>query len=229
MTISRSWIGMSLGAVVLAMFVLDVQQVGFSIQISNGEAEVTAGAHPVFLGASVLGLVFYWAFMRSDFSPTFHKTPTLKRRLAAFGLDFVFSLFCTAPLGGLFMLVVEFVRIGVFHWQFFREETVWTDTAIGLSVVAINMLVLVLYFAYPLTRARPTIGCYLVGTILVRDDQLVRLPIREALARTVLEFLGLCSWPVMLFVGRDRHGQTWYDRATGYSVVCFRGEAYLKR
>jgi uncharacterized RDD family membrane protein YckC len=144
--------------------------------------------------------------------------PARKRRIFAFVIDFWFSLLTLSAVGALVPLLVEAVRTGHFAWHFQRNYSVNTD---GLSAVWILlfMALMVLYFTFPLTRGRQTVGCFIMRLRVTPPfgDQGC-FTLRAALRRTFYAFRGLCS----IFTrnwDRDGQGRTWYDRETDCTVV----------
>lgn len=140
--------------------------------------------------------------------------PTRKRRVLAFVIDFCFSLFTISSVDALIPLWLEAVRTGHFIWHFQRNYSVNTDSLSLLSSL-LFLALMVLYFVFPLTRGRQTVGYFIMRlkvTPPFGDEG--RFTLKAALLRTFWAFMGVArNWD------QDSQGRTWYDRKTGCEVV----------
>jgi hypothetical protein len=83
------------------------------------------------------------------------------------------------------------------------------------------LALMVLYFAFPLTRGRQTVGCFIMRIKVTPPlGDRGRFTFREAFRRTYYEFNGLSPF---LWLSKDwdmdGHGRTWYDIKSDCSVV----------
>ncbi len=127
-------------------------------------------------------------------------------------------LFSTSFLG-MVPWAWEVFRTREFSLYFERDYLSTFDKYFGTPLIVISMAFFFMYFAYPLVRGKQTIGDYVMQLQVFRADGSPGFSVREALIRTALGFIGLSSWPVTLFRGINKKGQTWYDKAANTHVV----------
>jgi uncharacterized RDD family membrane protein YckC len=123
-----------------------------------------------------------------------------------------------SSIAELIPLLLETRRTGRFAWHFQRNYSTNTD---GLAALAslVSIALMVLYFAFPLTRGRQTVGYFIVGLKVAPpfgDEG--RFTLKAALMRTYFAFVGLCSVLTRKW-DPDGQGRTWYDRKTNCTVV----------
>jgi uncharacterized RDD family membrane protein YckC len=133
-------------------------------------------------------------------------------------IDFWLAGCILAPILGLPPVLVEWRRTGQFAWTFERTELAPTDLPLQLISMPIAFAGMLLYFAIPLLRRRPTPGACISGyQVLPDEDQ--DLTLRQALGRTIWGFIALCAAWAALFIGRDRAlGKIWIDKKYGTSA-----------
>ena len=146
------------------------------------------------------------------------------RRFWAFVLDFFFSVAVLSSLMALAPLGLEAQRTGEFKWQFVRNYFAPLDWLGGLLII-LELVILVLYFAYPLTKGRPTAGGYLLRLVVVEKGKPVTLSWPRAIKRVLWAFFGFCVWPFTIIKGKDSEGKTWYDRKSGLQVMRYEKKA----
>jgi uncharacterized RDD family membrane protein YckC len=196
---------------------LDVGQVGESMQWINGNTSISAGSHPAELLWAAAAIALFILLMLRKPSGVKEGVPTVRRRVLAFLIDFWFSLSVTASVGALIPLWLEAMRTGHFAWQFHRSYSVSADGLAALTSV-VFMALMVVYFAFPLSRGRQTVGYFIVGLKVAPpfgDEG--RFTFKAALVRTFYAFIGLAS-VLSLKWDRDGGGRTWYDRKTNCTV-----------
>jgi uncharacterized RDD family membrane protein YckC len=138
-------------------------------------------------------------------------TPSWWRRALAFVIDFHFAITSLAGLGGVTYLLNA------------NETTrsAWSLIRIYLAIplfVGFNAAMF-LYFAFPLTRGKQTVGCFIMKTKVTPPfGSEGRFTWPTALQRTWYAFRGLCSG-AWLRPKRDSEGNTWYDIESGCRVV----------
>jgi RDD family protein len=195
-----------------------IGQVGDSMVWKNGETSISAGSHPAMLLWSAIAIALFTLLMVKEPNEVVEGVPTYKRRIFAFVIDFWFSLLTLSAIGALLPLSLEAARTGHFAWYFQRNYSVGTD---GLSAVSIplTMALMILYFAFPLTRGRQTVGCFIMRLRVAPPfGDHGRFTFRAALRRAFYAFFGLCSILTRKW-DRDGQGRTWYDRETDCTVV----------
>ncbi|HVA17999.1 MAG TPA: RDD family protein [Candidatus Dormibacteraeota bacterium] len=212
--ISLIWVGLSF--VIIHFF--NIGQVGDSMEWKNGDTSISAGSHPAMLVWTATAIALFILLMVKEPTAVTAGIPTRKRRILAFVIDFWFSLLTTSSVGALIPLWLEAVRTGHFVWHFRRNYSVSTDSFFLLSSLFF-MVLMVLYFAFPLTRGRQTVGCFIMRlrvTPPFGDEG--RFTFKAALMRTFWAFMGQTSILTRKW-DRDGLGRTWYDRRTGSAVV----------
>jgi RDD family len=207
------------GISVVAPYVFTIGEIGTFMQVKNGRTVVSAGSHPAIVVWDVVAIGFFVALMFRKPNSTLAGVPSRWRRSASFVIDFWFSLLVMSSIGALLPLALEGLRTGHFAWQFRRDYAVSTDGVLGVPSVFIFMALVFLYYVFPLTRGRQTVGCFIM--------RLRTLPpfgdggcftFRAAMKRTFYEFRGL-SGMLMRPWKRDAAGRTWYDVETNCEVV----------
>ena len=182
----------------------------------NGTTSISAGSHPGVLLWAVTAIALFAVVMVRKPSKVTEGVPTVKRRILAFLIDFWFSLIVVSSVGALIPLWLEAMRTGHFVWQFHRNYSTPTDTVAVLASL-IFMVLMVLYFAFPLMRGRQTIGYFILRLKLAPPFGVEgRFTLKAALVRTYYALGGISifrSW------SRDEQGRTWYDRKTNTTVV----------
>jgi hypothetical protein len=196
---------------------LNVGQVGDSMQWKDGDTAISAGSHPAMLLWAAITIVLFILLMVREPNAMAEGVPTRKRRVFAFLVDFWLSLLAISTVGALIPLSIEALRTGRFVWHFQRNYSVNSD---GLSVLSslLFMGLMVLYFAFPLTRGRQTVGYFIMRlkvTPPFGDEG--RFTFKAALMRTFYAFIGSTSMLARNW-DRDGQGRTWYDRRTGCTV-----------
>jgi uncharacterized RDD family membrane protein YckC len=206
-----------LGAGFAAM--LHAGQSGFSVVTKNHETEVYAGADPISITWSAVAIAVFVVLMTVGGNATVVGVSTFKRRAAAFLIDFWFSGTVLVTVVALVPLWLEARRTGRFSWHFERDYTVGTD-ALAAPLAVLVLAIIFLYFAFPLTRGKQTVGCFVLRLRVTPPfgDQ-GRFAIREALRRIGYTVWGLMTWKWALKDFRDSHGRTWWDRETDCRVV----------
>jgi len=210
----------------LLSFALDqifrIGQVGYIAQSKGGKTYVSAGSHPVLLVWSAIAVVLFLVLMRTKASETPDGVPTLPRRYLAFILDFLFIVSFVSTIGALLPLWIESTRTGHFSWHFVRDYYVPADDIFGFPFIFLSMTIMLLYFVWPLTRDKQTLGCFFLRLKVTPPfGDRGAFTFRDAVRRTWYEFKGVCSvWRMK--EGRDSSGRTWYDRETNCGVVLIR-------
>ena len=218
--------GILAGWVLLGAFLpcfFAVGETGYSFHTKDGASQVSAGSSPIFLTWSCIALILFMAMLNTRAEETAVGIPSMARRWAAFFVDFWFSLTVLSSITGLVPLLIEGARTGHFVWQFSRDYSVATDELVGIPLVLLAMALMFLYFAWPLTKGKQTVGGFILRlrTTPPFGDRGV-FTLREALRRVWFEFRGCCSF--LRWRTRDSEGRTWYDQETNCTVVLIQYE-----
>jgi hypothetical protein len=174
-----------------------------------------AGTAPWALGFSVLITSLYFLLMNTAPADSGRPLPGIFRRFLAFWLDFGLVMSILAPILGVLPVLVEWGRTKVFAWTFERTTLAASDIPLAALSTAVALAMMMLYFAIPIFRQRPSPGSCIVGYQVVPEGG-AALTLRRALLRTSLGFLAVCGAWAAPFVARDRrHGKFWLDRVFG--------------
>jgi len=186
---------------------------GIAAEESNGQYSFAGGTEP--WAVSLAGLIILAYFVLTYAKPSENRIPMpgVFRRFVAFWVDFVMAMMATAPIVGILPAVAEWRRTGVFEWTFERNAPAPFDSLLSWAAFALAAVTLVFYFAWPLVRRRPTPGACIVGYQVMPDDE-TSLNLGQAIQRTLLGFVAVCTGFLAPFVARDRKkGKFWLDKA----------------
>jgi hypothetical protein len=192
--------------------------IGYSEDSYNGQVKVAAGSDPMMLVWATIAVAIFVLVVSAPTRTEIVGMPSMKRRAVAFIIDAYLSLVTLASIAGLIPLWFEAHRTGHFSWGFERDYAVAFDAVTALPIALLVLALMVFYFAFPLTRGSPTVGCFIMRLRVsppFGDEG--RFTLREALRRTFYEFEGLATW--WRWGNRDSLGRTWYDRRTDTKVV----------
>ena len=212
--------------VVVALILNTVGEVtGFVIAAAIGSGFMTASSSPATVFAALLLMFGYWVAL-SDRAAA---EPTWSAGIFARGVAYLVDLFAAfailPPLFALPLLWAEAGRTGSFSWSIERTELVPTDATIGMPLLALAVVLLNLYFAYPLTRGTQTLGCRLLGIRMIDFDNAERVPMGRAVVRSFLAFLGACGFFITLPLAwwSGERGVMWYDEIMDTRAVKLKG------
>lgn len=189
-----------------------------SMKTENGNTVTAAASSPTVLVWDLLAIMLFIVLMLRNTNYTVTGIPGRFRRFSAFAIDFWFCLLALSGIGSMVPLWFEAARTGHFAWDFERHYRVGTDSAID-AIVIFTMALMILYFAYPLTRNRQTVGCFVMGiktTPPFGSDG--RFTLHAALRRVFYEFRGLCG-AMSHGYQQDEFGRMWHDLETNCRVV----------
>jgi len=202
----------------VAIHYFNIDQVGGAMHSENGDYSISAGTHPAMLVWTAIAIVLFAVLMVRNPDAVTKGVPSSRRRVLAFLVDFWFSGLILASTSALIPLWFEAQRTGHFGWQFQRDFAANMDDLQWLSLL-VSMVLMILYFAFPLTRGRQTVGYFLFRLKLAPPFGAEgRFTIKTALVRTFYAFVGISS-AVRRKWDRDGQGRTWYDRKTNCTVV----------
>ena len=202
----------ALAILFIAGLVSQPAEFGASQEWSNGKYRFAGGTAPwaLLLSATILALYLLLASAeRANLGPPLQG---LVRRFFAFFVDFLLAMFMIGPILGIVPMLVEWRRTGLFRWTFERDTPAVGDSFLTIALVLLASVLLIIYYSVPLVRDRPSPGSCILGYQTIADEG-ERITTRRAVLRTLLGFMALCSWPLLLFMGRDRNmGKFWVDK-----------------
>jgi|SRR5579863_8426569 len=215
------WVALSF----LLMYLFSSGVVGYASHWENGKGYVAASSHPALLVWSVLSvaLLTFLLLLKVEEFPA--GVPSGRRRSVAFLIDFWFSVAVLASLGGMVPLWFESLRTGQFSWHFQRDYSVPSDEIFAIPLILTAMALMFLYFVWPLTRGKQTVGCFIMRLKVAPPfGSRGALTFRTAARRVWLEFTGMGSFLLLKPTDRDSEGRTWYDRETNCTVILIKYE-----
>lgn len=212
MLLNRFTLGLGIVANLICVYFFGGGQIGFSYEQNDQKIIVACGTHPVLLGWAAVGIGVFYALIHRNYHLQTAGTPSLRRRFVAFVIDFYFALFISGSIEAILPLIVEARRTGHFAWHFVRRFSVPSDAMFALLAL-LSIILLAIYFIYPMTRGKQTVGCYLMRIVVRRRGaENASFSWRQGLMRLRYEAMGFGFWPYTLWKGIDNSGQTWYDR-----------------
>jgi len=177
-------------------------------------ADSEIGTSPFLLGYSLAICISYWLLVRRVPLAKGSASPALFRRFVAFYLDFFFAFLAILPWLGLITVLTEWHRTGLFRWVVKRTTSAPDDGWIGGVAMSAFALWLLIYFAYPLKRERPSPGTCIMGYRIAADYGR-EITAWVALDRVIKGSIALGFWPITLFIGRNKdQGKLWFDKTS---------------
>ena len=142
----------------------------------------------------------------------------LWRRFGAFFLDFMAVLVVISPFMAIPTLLVEANITGNFQWAFERDFARPTDTQYILPSVISVFLVMYLYFYFYAKYNKQTLGQYVLNYKIIPIDEESMIP--QYGLRVFFSYIGLCTWPVSVFLAlRKNNKACWWDTTTNTKVI----------
>jgi uncharacterized RDD family membrane protein YckC len=202
-----------LAAFVVAINVAEFTTLGLSAEWSSRSGyRLSGGTQPWALAFAVVVNGLYLLLMFTEPVTPGQPLPGVFRRFIAFWLDFVLAMAAVGPILGLLPTFTEWRRTGIFQWSFERTTSVPGDDLLLWTEGSLSVLAVVLYYALPLVRRRPSPGTCIAGYQIVPDDGFTPT-LRIALLRTLLGFIALSTAYLAPFIARDRtKGKFWLDK-----------------
>jgi len=186
--------------------------VGITSSCINGVCSVEAASSLVSVITSIILLILLLRYSQISSSGVTTNPVRLRRRLAAFIIDFIVVIMITAPLASLVIILIESKYTGSFQWSFEREFSRPTDSLIILEIFVIFFL-LFYYFYKHLHVNRQTAGQYILGYKIIKDPNETREP--RYGRRVLYSFIGICIWPITLFQSFGNPKKImWWDNST---------------
>ena len=201
----------------LTIIVVGEQAVGFNIHIINSEKIVSGGTTLWGLLASIVLLVLTRIVFSEGPPQVLQSAPNIGRRILAFLVDF-FVLFLSATgILGLLPAIIEWSATSSFQWRFQRDFLHQSDLPVMFIIGMITLLYTAFYFGYPMRNNKQTLSLYVSGTIIVSTSE-HEITWGRAFGRFFLTCMAVCAFPITLFIGRDKQGRFWHDKATDTNV-----------
>ena len=164
------------------------------------------------LGAGIL-IFAYWMAV-SDKAPYDGTKPAgIFWRAVAYIVDLSIVGAILPPVLAVPLLMVESSLTGGFAWEFNRTDLVPTDVLVGMPVLILSIVLINLYFAYPLARGTQTPGCRLLGFVIIDFGEEDRVSLGRAVTRSFLAFLGAVGFliTIPLALWSRQPGLMWFD------------------
>lgn len=217
------WLFLAVLAVALLLSLMtEPVTLGISQQWTNGRYHFAGGTHPVALAFALIIVLLYLLLMFAPPATLGNPFPGVFRRFVAFWLDFVLVMMVVGPMMGILPTLTEWKRTGQFAWNFERTTLAPSDGWLTSAGIILCFAALVFYYAFPLTRCRPSPGACIAGYQIVPDDG-GALNARAALLRTLLGFVAVCAAYLAPFIARDRKkGKFWLDAVFGTKALMLR-------
>ena len=202
---------------VIAFCVTSTTILGVSSESSSdGGYNLSAGTEPWAICVATLIIALYILLLYAEPARVDQPFTSLFRRYLAFWIDFFIAMSATAPIVGILPAVIEWRRTGLFQWSFERTFPAPNDEFMSTATLLLATGIVVLYYAAPLVRRKPSPGSCILGYQLVPDPERT-ITIGMAVLRTLLGFVAVCLAP---FTAR-RHGKGkfWLDKLFGTRAV----------
>ena len=202
---------------IIASFILSAvfagSGVGASSYCGNSDCNVSASSSFISIVISMVMLALITRYSQINSDEVTSIPVRLRRRLAAFIIDFFVILVITIPLSALVFLVIESAYTDLFQWSFSRKFARPTDTPV-LVVTIFGVYFLMFYYFYKHLRInRQTAGQYILGYKIINDLDEIRNP--RYGRRVLYSFIGLCTWPVTLVHSYNNPKKImWWDKST---------------
>jgi uncharacterized RDD family membrane protein YckC len=163
-------------------------------------------------GAGIL-IFAYWVAISDNARYDGTKPVGIFRRAVAYMTDLWIALTILPTVLAVPLLMIESSLTGSFAWEFNRTNLVPTDVLVGIPLLIISIVLINLYFAYPLTRGTQTPGCRLLGLTIIDFDEQDRVPLGRAVMRSFLAYLGAVGFliTIPLALWSRQPGVMWYD------------------
>jgi uncharacterized RDD family membrane protein YckC len=217
------WLFLAVLAVAFFLsFISEPISLGVSQQWTNGKYSFAAGTRPIALAFSFVIVALYMLLMFAPPANLGAPLPGVFRRFITFLLDFILAMMVIGPVMGILPALTEWGRTGTFRWNFERTTQVSGDGWLTSAGLILCFAALIFYFAFPLTRHRPSPGACIAGYQIVPDDGVTITP-KAAVLRTLLGFIAACAAYLAPFIERDRkRGKFWLDKVFGTRAVILR-------
>ncbi len=189
------------------------EMTGFRMAAALGTGFMAARSSPTALfGAGIL-IYAYWVAISDNARYDGTKPAGIFRRAVAYITDLWIALTILPTVLAVPLLMVESSLTGSFAWEFDRTNLVPTDVLVGIPLLIISIVLINLYFAYPLARGTQTPGCRLLGLSIIDFDEQDRVPLGRAVMRSFLAYLGAVGFliTIPLALWSRRPGIMWYD------------------
>jgi hypothetical protein len=193
--------------------------IGISQSCTDGVCHFEGGTEPRAIACAVGIILLYVLFLYSSPASSGAPVPGVLRRFVAFWLDFIFFMAGTVPLVGIVPTVLEWRRTGLFVWSFARDVSAPYDGWLSWFLALVAFMLMAIYFALPLVRARPSPGSCIMGYQILSDNG-GSLTLVEALKRVCFGFFAVCSAYFVNSRPRDKSkGKFWLDLKFGTHAV----------
>jgi uncharacterized RDD family membrane protein YckC len=184
--------------------------IGLSGEFSQDKYRIGGGTAPWALAFAALIIVLFFLLMYAP--PAKHEMFPAGwwQRMIAFWIDFILAVTAVSAIFGTLPMFAEWRRTGVFAWNFVRTTPASGDGLLFVLLVFLAFPTLVLYYAWPLVRRRPSPGACVMGYQIVADEG-ATLTWSVAIKRTLL------GWST--FLGDRKRAELRVDESYGTHAV----------
>jgi len=205
-----------IAAFVIAVWVAPSTTLGLSLESSSdGAYSLSAGTEPWALCFSTVIIALYLLLLYAEPARVEQPFTSLFRRYLAFWIDFFIALSAAAPIIGILPMVIEWRRTRLFQWSFERTFAAPSDGWMSSATMLLCAGVLVLYYAAPLVRRRPSPGSCILGYQLVADSE-PTITAGIAVLRTLVGFIAVCLAPFTAWQHKEKF---WLDKLFGTRAI----------
>ena len=186
---------MFIAVVVTVIVVTNVAEplnLGVSAGTTDGRYNFSGGTSPIALALAALIILLYVLLMYASPTSLGKPLPGVFRRFVAFWLDFLIATMAMARILGILPTLTEWRRIGSFEWSFERTTPAKGDWLVATVGVLFGAALLLVYYALPLMRRKPSPGSCIVGYQVIPDED-ITLTLWAVLLRTLLGFIAAAA------------------------------------
>ncbi len=204
---------------VCCLYLFPTSWVWSSRQSHYADPAVSAVSLPIPFTWTVIGLFLFAVLMTSKQSLSMVGVPAWRRRAVAFLVDMHFGTLTLVGSGEIAGRALRASRIAHAASKFPTTESAASELVMAVSLSFLSLTALFLYFVFPLTMGKQTVGCFVMGTKVTPPFGMEgRFTWSAAIRRTWHELNGVCSG-TWFNPRRDPDGNTWYDLQSGCRVV----------
>lgn len=176
--------------------------------------EVSASFRALLCGGVIAVLALFWP--RPSATNSSDHPVAILRRLGALLLDFTVVLAVLSPLLCIAVLAMEAEVTGTFAWSFSRDFSRPSDLQIMIPGILLMQFLLVLYFYVHNALNRQTVGKHILGYTVTSSEG--EQP--NYMAATVLSVIGMCMWPISLYLAVRRQDKSfWWDGTSNTKAI----------
>ncbi len=206
--------------IISAMLIISSNSSGGTVGVTslcqNLQCYTVASSSIISTALGISALIFIAVYRQKNMKMDINNSVGILQRLGALFIDFFVMLMALTPLVVLPILWVEAQITGTFAWSFARPFVRPSDAMIILPGVLLIFVALFFYFYLHARKNRATIGQYLFGFKISASES----GTPNYLARTFLSLIGICAWPISIFLALRRQDRKfWWEIKTHTRAV----------